>query len=264
MKTVIDKRQQLVVKSNKFIQEGRYSLSVQQQRILLYLISQIDRDTQEFTPCTFSIIDFCDLCGIDGKKYADIKATVKELADISYWIESEGQAQLKRWINSEIPPTINKGSGDITMCLSSSMKEYLLELREKFTAYELEWVLAFRRKYSIRLYEYISSRHFDKNKPYEFFIQVDELKSVMGADTYKRFADFHVKALAPAVEEIDSNSDKRLKYELIKKGKTVVAVKFTVDMQPAVERMTRDKKIQRMLGYDPDQLDLWSQEYYEK
>ena len=67
MNDMISSRKQLVVKSNTLIQEARYSLSVQQQRILLYMISRIDPNQDHSTPCEISITEFCALCGLEGK-----------------------------------------------------------------------------------------------------------------------------------------------------------------------------------------------------
>lgn len=259
MKDIIAQRQGYVVKANKFIQQSRYNLTMQQQRILLYLIAQIQPDQTEFQETELSIIDFCELCGIGGKNYADIKAAVKSLADCSFWMEYEDKSKLVRWIASYPAPVVEKNSGIIRLKLSDSLRDYLLQLRERFTVYELQWVLAFRHRYSIRLYEYVCSRHYDGMKPYTFAVPVDELMAIMGATAYKRFADFHCKCLAPSVAEIDTMTDKSLSYELKKRGKTVTAIQFTISTQPDFERIRRDSDIQHRLGIDPDQQTLWDE-----
>lgn len=265
MNGVIYDRSQLVVKSNQLIQEGRFNLSVPQQRILLYMISKIKPTDTEFTPIEFSVIDFCELAGITEKTgYRTIKAAVKELADSSFWIESEGSEQLKRWISSEQPPEIVKGSGIIRLTFSNTMRQYLLELREKFTVYELEWVLMFRRKYSYRLYEYICSRHYDKSQPYTFRISFEELRAVLGAETYPQFKNFNQKVLSPAVAEINATTDKLVSVEFVKHGKKITDIDITVEEQPARTRVQHHTAIQRQLGYDPNQLDFFERRIYER
>ena len=90
----IDKsRSMIVVKSNALIQQTRYELSLQEQRILLYLISKIKPDDTEIKETEISIIDFCKVCGIDYTKnkatYSYVKSILKNLADKSNWIEFE-------------------------------------------------------------------------------------------------------------------------------------------------------------------------------
>ena len=72
-------KDQKVVKSNDLIQKSRFDLSLQEQKIVLYLISQITPYDEEFKLYEFSIPDFCKICGIDhtsGGNYADLKKAV--------------------------------------------------------------------------------------------------------------------------------------------------------------------------------------------
>lgn len=258
--TVIDERQSTVVKSNILVQEARYSLSVVQQRILLYLISKIAPGSTEFAPIELNVLEFCEIAGIKGKKYAAIKEEVKKLADSSFWIESQGKEVLKRWINSETPPQIIQRSGTITLCLSNSLREYLLELRSHFTQYQLEWVLAFKRKYSIRLYEYLCSRHYNTLEPYVFQITLANLKEVLGTEEhYSRFNKFNEKVLQPAAAEINEFSDKKIIYKPIKKGTTVVSIEFTVIHKEALEALETEHRINKKLGLPDGQLTLWEE-----
>ena len=74
-------RDKLVVKANELIQKSRFNLSLQQQKIILYLISQIDRNDKEFKLYSFSIQHFCKVCGIDytnGKNYIGLKEAIKD------------------------------------------------------------------------------------------------------------------------------------------------------------------------------------------
>ena len=68
-------RNRTVVKANDLIQRSRFNLSLQQQKIVLYLISQITPYDEEFKLYEFSITEFCKVCGIDdtsGKNYTDL------------------------------------------------------------------------------------------------------------------------------------------------------------------------------------------------
>ena len=259
MNDMISSRKQLVVKSNTLIQEARYSLSVQQQRILLYMISRIDPKQDHFTPCEISITEFCALCGLEGKYYAQIKQAISSLASCKYWFTFDGIHKLKSWISSEVEPTVDERGGTVTLQLSESMRPYLLHLHEKFTQYELQWVLTFKHKYSIRLYEYVISRHYNKLKEYSFTVPVEQIKAIMGAETYKRFCDYHRKALAPAVQEIDSKTNIHLTYNLKHKGKAVTDIEFTVKALEALQMAERESNVQHELGIDPDQITLWDE-----
>lgn len=79
-------RENTIIKANELIQKSRFSLSLQQQKIVLYLISQFTPYDEDFKLYNFSIAEFCRVCGItldSGKNYSDLKAAIKEIADKS-------------------------------------------------------------------------------------------------------------------------------------------------------------------------------------
>ena len=154
-------RDKMVVKANELIQKSRFSLSMQQQKIVLYLISQINYGDEDFKEYEFDIQDFCRVCGIDhtsGKNYDDLKEQIKAIRDKSIWgLTVGGEETTLAWIEK---PYINRGSGKIRIRLDRDMKPFLLQLKQNFTRYEIINVLAMKSKYSIRLYELVKSIHF--------------------------------------------------------------------------------------------------------
>ena len=135
-KKIKDERNLYVVKANELIQKSRFDLSLQQQKIVLYLISKIKYTDEEFTEYEFSIQDFCSVCGIyaeSGNNYADLKKNIKAIADKSVWVMLDnGTETLVRWIEK---PYISKGNGTIKIKLDKDMKPFLLQLKKKYTQY---------------------------------------------------------------------------------------------------------------------------------
>lgn len=69
-------RDKTVIKANELIQRSRFNLSLQEQKVILYLISQIEYADTDFKLYDFSIVDFCRVCGIEtdnGKNYINLK-----------------------------------------------------------------------------------------------------------------------------------------------------------------------------------------------
>ena len=249
-------KDQRVVKSNDLIQKSRFDLSLQEQKIILYLISQITPQDEEFKLYEFSITDFCKICGIDhtsGGNYADLKRAVKEISDKSIWINiDEDQETLIRWIEK---PYLNKRSGTIKIRLDEDMKPYLLQLKQNFTSYELIFTLRFRSKYSTRLFELVSSIHYRTLEEYSREYTINELRRLMGAENYKTWQSFKERALIPAVNEINQYSDKNLTYEIIKRGRAVSGVRLTVSSKNTLEALRIRSEIEHEFGYD--QISFW-------
>jgi plasmid replication initiation protein len=226
-------REQNVVKANDLIQKSRFNLTTQEQKLILYLVSKIKPTDEEFKYHDIEITDFCDVCGIhreSGMNYRKIKDSIKTLADKSLWIkikkgEYEEHETLLRWINKA---RLYQKRGIIKIQLDEDMKPFLLQLKDKFTQYDLIYTLAMRSQYSIRLYELLKSYEWEQ-KPKTFVI--DELKRLLSAENYTRFPDFKRKVLDIAMREINAVSDLESSYQVIKVGRKYGAIEFTMKIR---------------------------------
>lgn len=252
----IYERDRYVVKANELIQKSRFNLTLQQQKIVLYLISQIERNDKEFKLYSFSIQQFCKVCGINytsGKNYNDLKEALKEIAQKVLWIKlPNGKETTVRWIEKAY---IDRNTGTIEIRLDEDMKPYLLQLRDNFTQYELVWTLQFNSKYSIRLYELIKSIHYHDLDPYERTYDIDELKRLLDAETYKTYQHFKDRALQVAVDEINSTSDKLVSFVPIKDGRAVKKIQLHIESKDQGERIKLRKAIEQDLG--SNQVSMW-------
>ena len=229
LKVPVPARYNTVVKANTLIQNSRFSLSTQQQKIILYVISQIEKCDEQFKLYEFKIADFCRLCGLEpqGNNYSFLKNAVKDISDKSLWITLDnGKETLVRWIEK---PYIDENSGTIQIKLDEDMKPYLLQLKEKFTEYELIYTLNFKSKYSIRLYEFLKSIHYDKREDYRQTMPIEKFQSLLDSP-YTTFKDFHTRVLKPAQKEINTFSDILFSYEIEMSGRKATTI--TIKIEP--------------------------------
>lgn len=225
-------RYNTVRKANDLIQKSRFNLSLQQQKIILFLISQITPFDKEFNTYEFDIREFCKVCGIDydnGNNYMKLKEQIKSIADKSMWVEiEENEETLLRWIEK---PYINKRSGLIRIRLDEDMKPYLLNLKKNYTQYELIYTLHFKSKYTIRLYELIKSIHYKELETYKVYYTIDEIRNRLGVENgrYKELKNLKARVLDISVEEINKYSDKQISYKNVKKGRIIIGIEFTIN-----------------------------------
>ena len=256
--TYYELRNKMVVKANDLIQKSRFDMSLQQQKIVLFLISQITPNDKEFKEYEFSVQEFCRVCGISGvsgKNYQDLRRCIKELADKSVWVKlNNGEETLLRWVEK---PYINQANGQIRIRMDEDMKPYLLQLKDSFTQYELIYTLYFKSKYTIRLYELIKSIHFHELEEYHRTFSLDELRVTLGGENYTEYRDFKRRVLDIAVNEINAYSDKQVSYTPIKKGRTVESIEFTINTKSILERLEIRSNIEKDMG--TDQLSLFEQ-----
>ena len=230
---LIKARTYSVVKHNDLIQKSRHQLTLQEQKIVLYLISKLKPSDKDFENQVFSISEFCNVCGLDsdnGGNYSYIKNTLKSLRDRSIWITLEdGSETTLSWINKV---TLNKRSGTVLLRLDNDMKPYLLQLQGNFTKYELLYTLAMRSQYSVRLYELLKSYQYKKHVIFD----IDEFKRLIYAEQYERYPDFKRKVIDIALREINGLTDISVTYSPIKIGKRFAEVSFEISPKKALER----------------------------
>ena len=239
-------REYSVIKSNDLIQRSRYQLSTQEQKIILYLISKIKPDDDDFKLYDFQIKDFCEVCGIDetnGQNYANLKITIKNLADKSVWVTlNDGRETVVRWIER---PYIDKKCGKIQIKLDDLMKPYLLELQKQFTKYNLYFILAMKSKYSLRIYEILKS--YENMGCCEY--DIEQLKKMIFAEQYTQISDFRKKVINIAVQEINDFGDVSVKYNFIKQGRAFNKIQFLIKTKNNLdERVETFKKIEEQLA----------------
>lgn len=233
---VEERREMMVRKSNDLIQTARFSLSVTEQRVVLYLISLIKPEDTQFKECAFSLSDFCRVAGIGRGGNTDevIETALEKLwkKTIGWATLYDGSRTILAWIEK---PRISQ-DGNIILKLDDDLRPYLLNLAARYTAYELLFTLRCRCQYSIRLYEVVKSIHFNELDEYRHIYTIDELRSLMGAETYSRYADFKRRALLPAVDEINRLTDKTVSVnEIMKNKKSVRALELLIESKSPVD-----------------------------
>lgn len=249
-------RDYYIVKRNELITQSRNKLTAQAQKLLLYIISKVNPYEKEFTKIDFYISDYLQLCGLDttsGKNYSDIKKQIKEIADTqSFWIElDENTETLLRLIDNV---TLTRNEGLISLKLSKDLKPYLLDIKERFTEYALYNVLLLKSKYSVIMYEYITSKHYNKLKPITFTLTIDNFKKLMSAESYKTFQHIKEKIINIVIREINTYTDKNVTIEPLKlnKGKGYSHLKFTIETKEITERLRLRADIETVLNENND------------
>lgn len=217
-----------VIKHKDLIQKARYNLTVNQQKLIAYVISLIKKEDKDLMMYEISVSDFCELCGIDKTYfYTEFKDLLLDLDKKNFLVETDEKVFNFRWF-SEFEYI--KGKGKIRLQLNSNLKQYLIGLSERYTRYELYNILAIKGKYSIRIYELLKSfynRKFQKHLEEE--IEIEKIKKLLLAENYKDYRDFKKRVLEPSVKEINQYTDINMMYESIKEGKSIKRIKFIVD-----------------------------------
>lgn len=220
--------QNRIVRKSNVLVEASYKLSTQEQRIILFLVSMIRPDDDEFVDYSVSVKDFSELVGVSHKgTYEDIKEITKKLIGRVFTIKSNGEELQISWLSSALYVA---GKGIVKLGFDSKLKPFLLQLKSHFTKYRLHQVMQLKSSFSIRIYELLKQYQKISSRVFE----IGFLRERLGIDSeqYKNFNDFKRFVLQVAQNELASKTDISFRFEEIKVGRSVGKLRFFIKENP--------------------------------
>jgi len=237
----------LVVQSNRLI-EAKYRLSVEEQKIIKILISQIRREDEEFKEYEFRVKDLAEMLGMGHKDpYGVLRVITKRLLTraLEFHNPETNTVLQASWLAGAL---YKKNEGTVCLSFHPYLKPLLLQLQSYFTKYELGQVMQFKGQYTIRFFELQKS--FLGRNIKEITFSMNELREMLGLkkNEYKVFQNFKVKILESARIELLEKTEKSFTWEAVKQGRggKVVGVRFTFDDETLAETV-KGKEQQKIL-----------------
>lgn len=252
-------RNYLVTKSNYFIMNSSYDLSLEEQKLILTLASMVQPEDEEFKPYIFRISEFMELLGVDTKtKYTEIPKITKELMKKVFEIEEGNKLIQIAWLSSV---TYEKGTGFVELEFSPKLKPYMLKLNSMFTQYKLANILSMKSKYSPRIYEFLKCNEFKKQGYID--IEIDDLRKLLKTENiYPRFYDFKRFILEATQKELKKLTDISFEFEEKRIGRKVTALRFYIHQNKAniINKSTAINEVSVTFSEDNNQIELDNQE----
>ncbi len=241
----------LIVKHNDLIEARYQAFSVVEQRIILMLLAQIQKDDKDFKEYRITVSDFSKVTGIalNGSFYENLRNTLDKLVSKTLHIRrNHGGFLVTTWLSSG---EYIDGEGCIELCFDPKLKPYLLDLQEKYTKYKLEIAVSFKSQFSIRLYEVLKKqaqieKDCNHRKNFEKTFSYEELRNIfaVGEKEYLLFAHFRTKTIEPAVREVSDKTDLHItETRYLKTGRKITAVCFCVNIRGEIETQLRQDNL---------------------
>lgn len=223
MKNLVCKK--FVVKSNALI-EARYRLSLQESQIILWLLTQIKQEDEDFKSHELKISDFALLTQSNSEdKYSELKKTIKRLMQRVMEInepETNNFVQVA-WLSSAY---YKFQKGCVLLEFSPRLKPYLLQLKSHFTKINIVDTLNLKSTHAVRIFELLLQYNdlgFRK-------ITIDDLRSYCGIEKhkYKNYFDLKRKVIEKSKIEINEKTDYEINYVEIKESRKIVALEWSI------------------------------------
>lgn len=203
------------------------------EKRLIILASPLVRLTEATEQKAVEILasEFRKFVDIDEKSaYKQMKAASKKLMKRSFVYDD------KNGVETEVQWVIRSkyDDGYVTTFFTSEVIQLLkvFDSLNPYTKYLKEDILSLRLTYSIDLY-HLAKKHQAMGG---FTITLDDYRKELGTPkSYKRINNLKDNAVDPPVKEINDKTDLDISYENIKRGKEVIALKFTIKTKPRLK-----------------------------
>jgi len=237
---------QIVKKSNALVR-CRWTIEhVWEPRLVALLASKIHVNDQDFQVYEVPLSEIMgkDYSGRDVKQLADVVDRVMSRVVTVYDGDGKGWAKYNVFFRCRYKPR----KGVLELGIHPDLKPHYLNLKERFTQYDLTEFMSLPSIYSQRIYEILKSWY---DKP-EVEITIEELYEMLDISASYRsdFGQFRRRILEQAHKDIVDREGSTLWYdwEPIKSGRAgkVVAVRFVFDWKKAQE-MKKNQPSDEML-----------------
>jgi len=249
-----------IYKANSLV-SASYRLSVQEQRILLACISQVNvQGGEEVTDDKMYSVKVTDIERMTENSsknmYLEIKNAALSLFErqltLNSWPNGNGSRKVlvTRWVQSI---EYDEKNGQVNLRFSKDITPYLTNLSSQYTKYSLKDVSKLSSAHAVRIFELMMQWKSTNKVTYS----VEDLRSILLLkDEYSKISDFKKRVLQIANEQINAHTPYKLTIDQKKSGRKVTHFIFTFGLKDE----DKPKKIKK----NPTKSDLKDPKFLSK
>lgn len=245
----------LVQKSSPLFGLWKSELTLAEFKILDTYLSRIDSHNEEKRSVIFNKGELEKILGVKRIRTEELDERLKHLmttVKIEDTTKKKGFTRIALFEKAVVEQDDN-GLWKVEMvCTPSAMKYFFNIENLGYLLYKLRCIALLSSRYTYILFLYLEANKFRKT----WTIELEELKSVLNCsdeECYKKFKVFNDRLLKRVKIEMEEKTECRYSYEPVKKGKSVVAIKFTY--LSGSSKYT--KEIMEVHNTDFDERELW-------
>ena len=213
-----------ISKANSFV-EASYQMTLDEMRVLSLTLGVFDPLNPK-RGFDFTVAEFCEHFPDVNPDiaYVQVQKAIRKIS--SRWMTLQNDERILHEVAFVTDRVYFKKEGRFYIEFHEKILPYIANLKARYTKYELVNIGAFTSTHTIRLYELCSQYKTVGMRD----IKLNDLKDWLQIkDKYNAYADFRKWVLEPSVNEINSKSDLLIDVVPIKRGRTIVALKFAIN-----------------------------------
>jgi hypothetical protein len=236
----------LVVKSNELI-NASYAMTVNEQKLLLACISQIDsRSTLESgAQFVLGVEEARDLFYSKADQrhaFRDLDDASRRLFERKVSIDlGDGRELLTRFVQSAV---FDPSKGTVTLHFANEIVPYLSQLQANFTQYRLSNIVQLTSSHAVRIYELIVS-WTGQGLAYKE-MEIEEFREMLGlGEKYKLNGQLKDRVVNPAVSQINESTDFELDISFKKSRRTFKWIQLRFNQKAEAAAAAAEARKQR-------------------
>lgn len=237
----------LVVKSNELI-TASYAMTVNEQRLLLACISQIDSRKKLEGDAVFTLTveqarDLFYTRGDQRNAYRDLQVAAERLFERKVRIDlGSNKELLTRFVQSV---RFSHDAHKVELRFATEILPYLSQLEQNFTQYRLSNIVQLTSSHAIRVYELLVSWVGQGVLFKE--LEIDEFRDLLAiGGKYRQISELKRYVVAPALEQINDSTDFELDVSFRKSRRTVKWIQLRFNRKEAVAQADAEAKAARL------------------
>lgn len=222
---VFNTAKKYVVQSYELI-NSKLLLSSVELNLLYCFITQIDTEDKDFKQYKVHKKDIEKMIGLELDFNSIDKATTNLMRPFK--IETRNITDKNSFKKRNLFSSIDFSNNEFSFRFNEEMKEHLIGLKNNFVSAKfIGTVSKMKSIYSKRIYFMLKQRLLLKTWTIEVDILRDKLVDPK-SESLNIFNNFKRKVLDMAMTEINTHSDIKFDYEVIKEGRTIKSLKFNI------------------------------------
>ena len=225
----------IVQKSLPLFALWRSELTLAEFKILDTYLSRIDSHKPEKRAVIFAKGELEKILGVQKINNKDLETRLKHLMGNVIEIPDESTKKGFRLVTlfeEAVAEQDDYGVWQVKLeCTQKAMKYFFNIENLGYLRYKLRCITSLKSRYTYIMFIYLEANRFRKT----WEVELEELKVILDCDkeeVYKEFKRFNDRLLKRVQKEMHEKTECRYSYEPIKKGRSVVAISFTVETLP--------------------------------
>jgi len=221
----------IVQKSKPLFSLWKSELTLSEFKILDTYLSRIDSHKPEQREVVFEKGKLEELLNVKKINKADLEARLIHLQSTTVDIANGKKLDRITLFERSQAEQDEHGIWKVSLTCTPSALKYIFNVEKLgYLRYKIRCITNIKSLYSYILFTYLEYNRFRQS----WEISLEELKDVLNCtdETYKEFKRFNDLILKKCHKELHEKTSLKYTYEPIKKGRSVVAVRFTLETLP--------------------------------